>query len=182
MKDELLTKEVALGFQEAELLSVEHHRLKSELRTTFALRDADVRAICCGGIHALRASDIIRHNVVSRVLLSSWHQFADGELTTKVNWANSLNGTEVRLGSSTLTRYEENIACGDWNLLVIEPSYGAEIVVVCDRVAVTGGVEDDDGRWLIADPQSDMPALRESKRPSAAPSKANLFLKAGRYR
>lgn len=148
MKDELLTKDVARSFHDAELLSVTHDRARSELRTTFALRGDNVRAITCEGIHALRAADIIRHNVVSRVLLSSWHRFAEGELAAKVNWANSLDGTEVRLGSPSMTRYETSIASGDWNLLVIEPSYGAEIVVICDRVALTACVDDES--WVMS--------------------------------
>lgn len=137
MKEELLTREMALSFHDAELRSVEHDRFKSELRITFALSGGNVRAISCRGVHVLRATDIVRQNVTSTVLLSSWHRFPDCDVVAKVNWANSLSDTPIQLGLAAMTKYRQSIASGDWSLLVIEPSCGAEIVVVCDSVAVT---------------------------------------------
>ncbi|MGT2476490.1 hypothetical protein [Paraburkholderia terrae] len=134
MKDGSLTQDVAFTFHDAELLSISHRRLNAELRMSFVLVDGSVRAISCEGVRAMRATDIVRQNVVSRILLSTWHRFLDREVVKKVNWANSLDDTSIQLDSSAMTQYEKNIASGVWNLLVVEPSCGAEIVVVSDSI------------------------------------------------
>jgi hypothetical protein len=137
VKNELLTRQVALDFHDAELLCVSHRRLKSELRLDFTVSDLKVQSIVCGGVHVFRVADIVRQNIVSRILVSSWHQFMDLDMTRKINWANSLNDTPISISSSVMVKYAQNIASGDWSLMVVEPSCGAEIVVVCDSVVVT---------------------------------------------
>jgi hypothetical protein len=134
MQVKALTIDVANTFHDAEVSSVSHDPAASELSLTFTLPDSHVKTIYFRQVSAFRVADFVRQNVVSRVLMSTWHQFSDAELMKKVNWANSLSDTPIFLDEIHMVEYVRNIASGKWHLLIVEPSCGAEVVVIAEHI------------------------------------------------
>lgn len=99
---------------------------------------ASVIKLMFSGIRAFRASDFGLQNVVSRALLSTSHRFSTNEIRDYVQWAHSQHDYKASLVDQNVAEIDAAISRDELVLFVIEPSVGAEIVVLCEKIQVVG--------------------------------------------
>ena len=83
---------------------------------------------------ALRIVDLIQQNVVSQAFLSSSGDLSDEYLIKSIKWACSLSDSSEFINDSQAKAWIERIKRGELSLFVIEPSWGAELVVVFGKL------------------------------------------------
>lgn len=86
---------------------------------------------------AVRCTDLLLQNVVSRVLSSKVTAFDAEQLSFWVDWVTSQSDAPSWL--DTQHRNELVAACqsGSQELLVFEPSCGAQIALICESVSIS---------------------------------------------
>lgn len=90
------------------------------------------------GVVSFRLSDFVVQNVVSRVRATPWHSFADGRLEELMVWSNSFSDATIRLPSESMERALRAIEEGRLTVVMIEPSRGAEAVIIAEGVFAEG--------------------------------------------
>jgi hypothetical protein len=123
-----------LGLHDAELYAVSVDRIAATARLDFRDASGLPRSMALHGLKALRCEDLAMQSVVSRLLRSSTGEIRGEGLTYWLSWATSRSDSDSWL--SEQRRHEWSSACekGRLELLVFEPSAGAQIAAVCDYV------------------------------------------------
>ena len=129
----LLPKELRPDFHDAELLAIEL-RTNNVLVLTFKLVEEKCSEVVLNDVTVFRVSDFIKQNVVSRLLVSPEFLFTDEQLTYCVNWINSLCDTKTLIKSEAIQQHVACLRNAEWCLFVLEPSWGAEVAVICKTV------------------------------------------------
>ncbi len=122
------------GLHDAELVSLAVSRGERTVQLGFRLVNGEDRELLFRGVHSLRATDFVEQNVVSRVLLSSNHLFSAEDLTNRVQWANRLSDTRPFMSDEPLQRCVDRLQRGELTLFVLEPSWGAELVILSESI------------------------------------------------
>lgn len=122
-----------LPLHDAELVGIAIDRAHSTARLSFGLRDT-VTVVELNGVKALRSEDLTLQNVVSRVLRSSKKQFSDDEIVYWITWSTSLSDATSWLGEKRKQDWIDGCESGVIELVVFEPSAGAQIAAVCQHV------------------------------------------------
>ncbi|UQW76406.1 hypothetical protein [Pseudomonas avellanae] len=81
-----------------------------------------------------RVCDYIMQNSTSRLFLMDISYEMD-EIKKKLTWASSLDGKTSHLSQEAIDKYYFSIAKKELFLLVLEPNWGAEVVVLCRGIA-----------------------------------------------
>lgn len=126
------SREVSL--HDAEIVSVSMDRGTSVYR--FGL--SRVAGRCCAvelfGVRAFRAKDFVLQNVVSRMLRSSVEQFSSEAIEYWVTWVTGFSDTDSWLKPDSKHRWLASLNEGKVELVVFEPSLGAQIAAICERL------------------------------------------------
>jgi len=77
-----------------------------------------------------RVSDYRRQNVVSRLLIFANEGVDDVYIAERLRWATSSSDSSSFLSSEKVDEIIKKIHLGSLKLLVLEPSWGAEIVIL----------------------------------------------------
>jgi hypothetical protein len=125
-----------LGLHDAELIGVEVDRANRHARLDFRLETGEPRSIQLEGLQAFRGEDLTLQNVVSRLLRSSHGDFASDDLEHWLVWATSLSDASSWLNEQGKREWRDACKAGDLELVVIEPSAGAQIAAVCESLSV----------------------------------------------
>ncbi|MXN80150.1 hypothetical protein GR157_36245 [Burkholderia sp. 4701] len=88
------------------------------------------------GVRAFRVNDYGLENVVSRTLVSTSRKFSREEIRDYVQWAQSEHNFKAPLTEARTKEIEAALSRGKLLLFVVEPSVGAEIVILCAGVSV----------------------------------------------
>lgn len=124
------------GLHDAELIGVEIDRANERARLTLQLEGGQTRLVELSGLKALRSEDVTLQNVVSRLLRSSRGEIAGDHLDRWLSWATSLSDSGSWLSDQRRGEWLAACASGDLELIVLEPSAGAQIAAVCERVSL----------------------------------------------
>lgn len=126
-----------LGLHDAELIELAIDQADARVTLNFKLENGTLRQAKIQGLRAFRGADLTFQNVVSRVLRASRGEIAREDLDRWLTWGTSLSDTSSRLSDQCRSEWIDAFAAGTLELVVFEPSAGAEIVAVCDRFDVS---------------------------------------------
>lgn len=126
-----------LGLHDAEIVAVSVDRLSGRARLEFRQEDGSLRSVELYGLRAFRSEDLTLQNVVSRVLRSSRGQLSGESLEHWLRWVTSLSDTDSWLSDERKREWRDACAQGRLELVVLEPSAGAQIAALCERLALS---------------------------------------------
>jgi hypothetical protein len=120
------------GYHDAELIGVtiDRHRQTAELRFTWT--DQSGVTLALRGVRDFRVTDLISQNVVSRLMLHDATAFSATHIRAAIGWAR--NFFETQPGFDHVDGVIEKIRDGALALLILEPSWGAELVASFNRI------------------------------------------------
>ena len=134
--DRTITTAVLSELHDSELISIEIQRDQHLLVLGFKLVNNEVRKLRFTNVVGFRVTDVIEQNIVSQVLMFPGYPFSTEQLTHWIKWANSLSDTEPLVTSEALERITGQLQRGELILFVVEPSWGAEVAIICGSVLV----------------------------------------------
>lgn len=126
-----------LGLHDAELIGVDVDRINRRARLSFRLESGESRSIQLLGLKAFRSEDLTLQNVVNRLLRSSQGELAGDHLEHWLTWATSLSDASSWLSEQRKREWREACEAGALELVVLEPSAGAQIAAVCENLLMT---------------------------------------------
>lgn len=126
-----------LGLHDAEIIAVAVDPLNGRARLDFRLENGLLRSAEFQGLKAFRSEDLTLQNVVSRVLRSSKGQISRQGMEHWLQWVTSLSDADSWLGDERKREWLTACEDGTLELLVIEPSAGAQIAALCERLVLS---------------------------------------------
>lgn len=126
----------SLELHDAEVILVAIDRQEGYAQLDFRLEDGQSSSVKLKGIRAFRCEDLTLQNVVSRVLRSSNADMSREGLKYWLQWVTSLSDADSWLSDERNTEWLTDCEVGVLELVVIEPSAGAQIVAVCERLEI----------------------------------------------
>lgn len=129
--------EDASEFHDSEISSIEIMKLENEMRISLLMPSGIHACLSIKKIRFARITDFVMQNVVSEIRISKFENFSEEELKGLVNWSNSFSDVEIELTPDSMRKCLEDISNGRLQVLAIEPSRGAEAVIVAERIFVS---------------------------------------------
>jgi hypothetical protein len=126
------------GLHDAELTAIHVDRHNKHARLEFSRWNGEKCTLDLHGLLAFRTEDLTLQNVVSRLLLSSASAFSHEELERWLGWATSLSDASSWLTRQRQSEWLDNLKCQLLQLVIIEPSAGAQLAAICERVEFDG--------------------------------------------
>jgi hypothetical protein len=121
-------------YHDAELIGLYYARDTHHLLLNFQLVTGGLAVVQSDGVTHFRLGEMDLQNVTSRLLISSEREFQPDDIRDHLNWACSRDGREHLMTDSRAVHFRTRIRHRELTLLVLEPSIGAEVVVVCKSV------------------------------------------------
>lgn len=118
---------------DAEIIAVFVDRLSGLARLDFRLTNGSLCTAEMHGLKAFRCEDFTLQNVVSRLFLSDQNEISQDGLDYWLNWSTSLSDAGSWLSNERRREWLDACLSGGLNLLIIEPSAGAQIAAVCEH-------------------------------------------------
>jgi hypothetical protein len=131
------TSSLSFRLHDAEIVSIGIDREHSVCRIDFSHHDGKRGLVEFFGVLACRAEDFILQNVVSRTLRSTAKDFSMEDLDYWVAWATSLSDASSWLKAESKNEWMAALNDSKLELVVFEPSAGAQIAVICERMTIT---------------------------------------------
>lgn len=125
------------ALHDAELTGVAIDRATKFIRLTFKLESGPSLSVEMMGVQAFRCEDLSLQNVVCRFLRSSRGEISEGGLSHWLAWTTSFSDSSSWLSQEGRADWLAAFASGGLELVVILPSAGAQLAVVCDAVVIT---------------------------------------------
>jgi hypothetical protein len=122
------------NYHDAEFIGLRYVRAERRLELNFELDSGGFAVVSCEGVSAFRLGEMGLQNVASRLLISSEREIQPGDMRERINWAASRDDWEYAMTDEQAAHFITEIRQGNLTLLVLEPSIGAELVVVCSSV------------------------------------------------
>lgn len=122
------------ALHDAELTGVLFDPAREGVRLTFLLESGESRQLTLFGLKAFRCEDMTLQNVVSRLLRSSRGEVPSARLDFWVSWATSLSDSRSWLDEERKIEWLTACASGRLEMMVLEPSAGAQVVALCERI------------------------------------------------
>ncbi|MGX6998970.1 hypothetical protein [Caballeronia sp. KNU42] len=122
------------NFHDAEFIGLNFARDTQTLMLSFQLVSGDLAVVRCEGVTHFRLGEMGLQNVLSRLLISSEREFQPDDIRKNINWACSRDGYEHAMTDARAAYFLSGIQHRQFAILVLEPSIGAELVVVCESV------------------------------------------------
>lgn len=123
-----------LTFHDAELVGIGHRPADRELQLRFTRVDGTTGTFRFAGVVSQRIIDFTEENTVSRLLISASHHFSEAEVRQWLRWVNSREDFQGTVERGLIDQRMADFAARRKALFVLEPSCGAEVVVVCDSI------------------------------------------------
>lgn len=135
--DDSSSGKIGNALHDAEIIAVSVNRISAIARLDFRLEDATFCTVELHGLKAFRCEDLALQNVVSRVLQSIEEQISSTDLDCWTNWVTSLSDASSWLNEQRKQEWLSDLAIGKINLVVFEPSAGATLAMICERLFLT---------------------------------------------
>jgi hypothetical protein len=130
-----VTLEHLQSCHDAELASLAIDRSNETVNVTFVKVDGTKVAFAFNQVIGIRTSDILFQNVVSRLSLSSVTHLPDSDIERVTRWLCSIEDGRPLMEPATVVRFIEEIADGRLFLFHADPSWGAELAILCRSIA-----------------------------------------------
>lgn len=121
------------NFHDAELKSIDNEK-SGQIVLLFRTPDGGSKSITLEGVRFFRLSDFVTQNVVSRLLIFRGPDIDIPEVSERLKWATSRSDMDSFLSDEKLIETITEIQTSEYGLLVIEPSWGAELVVLFKEI------------------------------------------------
>lgn len=82
-----------------------------------------------------RVADVVRQNVASRIVIYSGNGFDMDDVCSKISWASTADGEKSYVSQKLIESITGRLLEGDQILVYLEPSVGAEAVLLCRSIA-----------------------------------------------
>lgn len=122
-------------FHDASLQLIDLSKLPHKLAISFSMPDGQRRELQMFDVKVLRVTDVLRQNIISRVMVYSGAACNEVELSRKMAWASSASDFQVDDSSNSFQNSILKIRNNDAVLIAFEPSAGLEAAVVCGSFA-----------------------------------------------
>jgi hypothetical protein len=116
------------GYHDAELIGVTVQRDSNIAELRFERIDGTTATITLNGLVDFRLVDLVRQNVVSRLMIHDATSFSAQDIRSAITWAQNLSDTQIVPSEEHLENVIESVRQGDLSVLILEPSAGAELV------------------------------------------------------
>jgi len=121
-----------VGYHEAELTGVTINRHDRIAELHFIWPDRSAVTLALQGVEDFRVTDLIPQNVVSRLMLHDATAFSASHIRAAIAWARSF--FEAQPDAHHVDKIIEQVQNGALGLLILEPSWGAELVASFSRI------------------------------------------------
>jgi hypothetical protein len=125
-------------YHDAEIAGIAYARAHQSVLLNLERITGDEARLMFSAVKAIRVNDFGLQNVVSRILISTSHTFSHEEVRDYVQWARSQHDYKASLQDEKVAEIRAALSSGQLVLFVAEPSVGAEIVILCERIEVAG--------------------------------------------
>jgi hypothetical protein len=125
-----------ISLHDGELVNLSIDRSSSIARLSFRLESGQLHTAELIGLKAFRCADLTVQNVVSRVLRSSDKALTVEGLNYWLDWVTSLSDAPSWLSDVRKQEWLNQLNQGGLDLVVFEPSAGAEVAGVCERFLI----------------------------------------------
>ncbi|CAN7691998.1 hypothetical protein [Caballeronia sp. LjRoot31] len=119
------------NYHDADFIGLQYTRAERRLTLDFQLVTGELAVVCCEEVSVFRLGEMGLQNVTSRLLISSEREFQPNDIRERINWAASREGWEYTMTDEQAEHFIIEIRQQKLTVLVLEPSIGAELVVVC---------------------------------------------------
>lgn len=121
---------------DSELVHIHIDRIEKKLLLGFKFfHNNEIRRFLFAGVELFRAVDLIKQNVVSRIVTAPGSGLSREEIANWIRWAASLTDTELLIKDDAVYDYVNRIESDELKLFVLEPSWGSELAIVCRCVS-----------------------------------------------
>ena len=122
-------------FHDAELRHVSHKAAVELLELGFEKADGQFVLISLCGVVAFRATDMKMQSVVSRLLVHGINiTLTEADLVEHVGWISRTCDGEQLSDSKAVNTLVQKVIAGKRQLFILEPSWGAEMVVLAEKI------------------------------------------------
>ena len=125
------------AFHDAELIGMNHDRKQRSLELLFLDPNSRTMKIYLGGVIAFRCVDFGLQNVVSRFLVHGINvDLSVLEIHARTAWISETSDGEQLQEMKCIELRSQQVLNGECSLIQIEPSWGAELVVLSFNIYV----------------------------------------------
>jgi len=125
---------LALDFHDASILAIRMSKGGDSVALEIETRDRGRAVIQATGLKGFRATDVGMQNVLSRGIFSRSTLMSSRAIGEMLDWLTSGGDGVSYLNNAARQRYSAEILSGELELAVLEPSVGAEIVLLCTEL------------------------------------------------
>ena len=118
---------------DAEIVSIDMDRENSACRLGLAHEAEKRSSFELFEIVAFRVEDFGLQNIVSRILRATARDLSEDDLNHWLEWVTSLSDAPSWLRPERKREWLQSLSDGRLEMIVLEPSAGAQIVAVCGR-------------------------------------------------
>lgn len=124
---------------DAEINSISILNEREDLSLNLILCSGGQCSIVFCSVKAVRIIDFVMQNVVSRVKNISQNSLSDKEIMGLVTRANSFSDFDVEMNDADMLNWLNKIRGGEWGIFVVEPSRGADVIVISEKIELVMG-------------------------------------------
>jgi hypothetical protein len=122
-------------FHDAELVSLTLDRAAGRVDLAFSRVDGALGRFECDGVLNIKGATLLFQNVVSRILVTPTTTLKVEEAREIVAWSFTLDN-RMAVSPEMLNAHVESVRAGKLKLLHVTPSWGAELAVLCQSIAL----------------------------------------------
>lgn len=126
-----------LELHDSEIVKISVDRRTQNGKIDFLLENGQLGSISFIGLKAFRCEDFTLQNVINRVLRSSRNEITRENVDYWFQWVTSLSDSSSWLSENRKKEWISSCDLGKLDLIIIEPSAGAQIVVLCERSEIS---------------------------------------------
>jgi hypothetical protein len=129
-----MSGEIVMNYHDAEIFGVTKGDAPGDLIFAMKLEDGTKKTLTFGGCEMFRIVDFTSQNIVSRIALFNGESADESILVEKLRWVSSLCDASSYLNEDGMQSIIRRIRENKLTLVIVEPSAGAEIVVLCRNI------------------------------------------------
>jgi hypothetical protein len=99
--------------------------------------DDTTRSVEANAVSHFRVTDLISQNVVSRIITSKSSKLSPEGIRGYIGWVTSLSDGASFADDHQIDEIAQRISQGELILLAIDPSWGAEVVIIAQSFSVS---------------------------------------------
>jgi hypothetical protein len=128
----MATKKIA-ELHDANLLSIKLGNCKTEVRMTFESANFQEITLTLFDVKLMRVVDFWQGNIVSRAIFYSGADLNHSEMLSQIEWASSSTNSGPISPDKDNQAFLTEVLSGKLEIFYLDPTSGAEAVIVCEH-------------------------------------------------